>query len=424
MPPTVKVGLSASLTGQFATQGRQALAGLRAWIADLNRSGGLPVADRRRTLPVALRHYDDGSRAEGTIQATRRLLEQDRVDLLFGPYSAGLTQTAAAVAAERGRLLWNQGGASDSVYRPGRRVVGILAPAGQYLAALPALVRRADPAARTFAILRCSTGAFSRQVSGGLEGQALALGFEKTRHCEFPPEAADFSDLIDRVAQQPPDLLLAVGRIRHDLALAALLAQRRRSGVFREGRPGAVAVVAAPIAQFRAALGADAAGFIGPSQWEPPEESADSPAFYPRLRPHRGGGNGLLAAGGPRRRQPAGGLPYGPGLRRRAGGPTLRGGGGNPGRAGAVASRPQAGLYHLLRPVSAGTGKRPAGGPLAAHRPVAAGAQGRPQLPGATAAAAGLPLGRPARPVTAKFWARAFRFPSPPAGEGEGTWPG
>ena len=300
MSAAIKVGISASLSGQFQTQGRQALAGIRAWAEDANRAGGLTVADRPGPLPVSVVCYDDASLADGTRRATRRLILDDRVDLLFGPYSSVLAQAAAAVAAEHNRLLWNHGGASDNIQRTGPgRVVDILTPAGEYLAALPDLVRAAAPGARTFAIVRCAVGAFPRQVSDGMARRAVALGFEQTLHHEFPPDTTDFSHVLDAVAQVKPDLLLAVGRIRHDLAFARQLARRRTAGATAGelgvrgtlGILGAVAVVAAPIRQFRDALGDNAAGFIGPSQWEPGDDLNDELNSEPRkVRDERGAG--------------------------------------------------------------------------------------------------------------------------------------
>ena len=264
MPTSIKAGIAVSLTGQFRNQGRQALAGLQAWAEDVNQAGGLAVAGRR--LPVSVAHYDDASLTDGARQATRQLIIHDRVDLLFGPYSSGLARAAAVVAAEHGRTLWNQGGAAAEIHQPGRRVVGILTPAGQYLAALPGLVRQAAPEAATFAIVRCSAGVFPCQVSDGLEAAALALGFRKTLHLEYPPDKTDFSAMVDEVERVQPDLLLAVGRIRHDLALAGEVARRRPGGRMLL----VAAAVAAPVQEFRDALGDQAEGFIGPSQWEPP----------------------------------------------------------------------------------------------------------------------------------------------------------
>lgn len=267
--PVIKAGISVSLTGQFQTQGRQALAGLQAWADDVNRAGGLRIGPRRR--PVKLVHYDDGSLAGGAETATCRLIEEDRVDLIFGPYSSGLARAAAAVTAERQQVLWNQGGA-DAMYRPGCRVVGILTGAQHYLVTLPRLVRRASSRASTFGIVRCSTGAFPRLVSEGLETEAQVPGFTRVIYRDFPPDQADFSALAEKVIQANPDILLVVGRIRHDIAIARALVNRWKRKP--SSRPRATAVVAAGIDDFRAELGADAEGFIAPSQWEPPAQEA------------------------------------------------------------------------------------------------------------------------------------------------------
>ena len=230
----------------------------------MNQAGGLAAGGP--VSRVELVHYDDASLAERAAAATLKLIREDRVDLLFGPYSSGLARAAAEVAAQEGQLLWNQGGAAEAIYQPGHRVVGILSGAREYLSALPQLLKQADPTAATFAIARCSAGAFPKQVSDGFETAALALGFTRVAHLEFPPEQDRFTDLAHQLAGAHPDLILVVGRIRHDIALARALV----SSWAREGRPKVAAVVAAPIDRFKEELGPDAEGFVGPSQWEAP----------------------------------------------------------------------------------------------------------------------------------------------------------
>lgn len=256
-------GISASLTGQFAVQGRQALAGLSAWTQYVNGQGGLLLDGRRH--PLTLRHYDDASLADRARRNTDRLIRQDGVDLLFGPYSAGLTTAAAEIAEQHGRILWNHGGAGDAVYRRGYRyVIGILTPADRYLAGLPALARASNPDARTLAIARVDAGAFARQVCAGAETEAQSSGFDTILRREYPVGQTDFAGVAAEIAAAAPDVLVAVGRIRHDLALAQALA-----GLRPRPRIGLAAVIATPIADFAAALGPDADGFVGPSQWEP-----------------------------------------------------------------------------------------------------------------------------------------------------------
>ena len=259
---TLKAGIPVSLSGQFQVQGRQALAGLQAWAEDANRAGGVKVGHSDAGRLISIVYYDDASKTAQARQATERLITSDRVDLLFGPYSGVLALASAQVAEGHGRLLWNQGGASDTIYQRGLKwVVGVLTPASRYLAEGLPLIRGADPNADSLAIVRASTGAFPKAVTSTVESQAARLGFKISLLREFEPSINDFSAVLDEVERVRPDLLLGVGRIQNDLLLAGQLARREL------GLKG-VAVVAAPIQQFRDHLGEAADGFVGPSQWE------------------------------------------------------------------------------------------------------------------------------------------------------------
>ena len=297
---SLKVGISVSLSGQFRVQGAQALAGLSAWAGYINQRGGVQVGSDPPPLPVTVVHHDDASASEGARAVTKRLITEDRVDLLFGPYSAALIDAAAEVSEEHGRVLWNQGGASDSVYRRGHRlVVGILTPATEYLAGLLPLVRGADSKASSVVVLRASTGGFPRAVSESVERRAGELGFRVELIREFPASISDFRPILDEVARVQPDLLLCVGRIQNDLLFATQLAQRTQ-------RLKAAAVVAAPNPAVPRHIGNFSGGFHRPQ----PVGTVGQPS--PRLRPACWGSGGLPHS----RRSRRGGLSDGAGLRR------------------------------------------------------------------------------------------------------------
>ena len=258
---TIKVGIPVSLTGQFSLQGMQTLAGIQTWVNGVNDAGGLIVGGAGS--PVELVYQDDESRREKVREITRRLIREDRVNILVGPYSAVLTNAAAEVARDYERLLWNQGGATPLVYqRRNPWVVGILTPADEYLAGLLPAVREVCPGASTLGVLQAATGAFPRDVASGVERSAPELGFHQVLSMEFDAEADDFGYMAQAVREVLPDVLVVAGRFQNDLRIAELLA---------ESAPalGTVAVVAAGVDAFRERLGPKAENFIGPSQWEP-----------------------------------------------------------------------------------------------------------------------------------------------------------
>ena len=260
----LKVGMLASLTGQFSDQGRQALAGASAWVNDANARGGIQVASYGRKLPVELTHYDDRSTAHIARAWTEKLILDDQVDLLLGPYSSSLTLAAMPEAERLQRVLWNHGGASDQVYAQGSRwVVGILTPASGYLHGILDLVKEGDPAAdRTVAIIHSARGSFPAAVASGVESYAEEAGFQVVFTTQYRSPSADFPPILQALQERKPDIILGVGRIEEDILLAKQIV---RSGV----SVNAIALVAAGIGQFREALGDAATGFLGPSQWEP-----------------------------------------------------------------------------------------------------------------------------------------------------------
>jgi branched-chain amino acid transport system substrate-binding protein len=211
---------------------------------------------------VSVIHYDDGSDPDRVRDVTRRLLTEDRVDLLFGPYSSVLSMAAVQVAEQHQRLMWNQGGASDAIYNQGFQwLVGVLTPASEYLAGLLPMVRQADAEAVGLGLLSASPGAFPRNVIAGIKEQAATLGFQARLEEQFSPTVSNFTMLLEEADRSRVDVLVGVGRIANDVLLAQQIAERRPM-------LGAVAVVAGGIDQF-SELGNGAEGFLGPSQWEP-----------------------------------------------------------------------------------------------------------------------------------------------------------
>ena len=281
----ITLGMTASLSGRFSSQGQQALAGVQAWIADTNRTGGLYLPARAKRFPVHLIAYDDASQGERCSALTERLLVTDRVDLLLGPYSSGLARRAAAVAEAHHKVLWNHGGSSDAIFSAGYKwVVGILTPASRYFHGVIDMITHTRPALRRLAIVHSTAGAFPREVASAAEAYGRQQGFASVYLYTYEPGTVDFTPLLKELSKERPHVLLGVGRIEDDMRLATQLVQR-------EFGIDTVGLIAAPLQHFQAVLGDAAHGFLGPSQWEPgvitrPEYGSSTEAVLQSLRRH------------------------------------------------------------------------------------------------------------------------------------------
>ena len=257
------IGMTASLSGRYAEQGTQALAGANAWVEDTNRNGGISLECEGGRVPVRFVFYDDESDPQRCEALTERLITEEDVDIVLGPYSSGLSLIAATVAERYGKVLWNHGGASDSIYQHGfRSVVGILTSASWYFRGIIEMVRNDYPKAESVAIVYSTAGAFPKDVALGAEEYARKMGFDIVHRHPYAPRTQDFLPILRRLKEDRPGLILGVGRIEDDLRFAKQL--HERSVPLQE-----VGLVAASIASFKNSLGSAAESFLGPSQWEP-----------------------------------------------------------------------------------------------------------------------------------------------------------
>ena len=255
----IRVGMTASLSGRYAYPGKQALAGAQAWARWVNRAGGIAMGDAR--FQVELVHYDDESSPQRCRTLTQRLIESDDVSVLLGPYSSGLARSAARVAAEHGRVLWNHGGALGSQAQG--TAVDILSPASTYFHGVIGYALCRMPELRRVAVVHSTAGEFPRQVASGALEHFEGLRLPPPTVITYAVNSAKaIESIIERLRKDPPDLLLGVGRIEDDVELARQLHHARLNIEF-------VALIAAPLACFGEDLGDAAEGILGPSQWEP-----------------------------------------------------------------------------------------------------------------------------------------------------------
>lgn len=95
----IKIGMSMPQTGGLAGGGKPSLLGIEIWRDDVNAKGGL--LGRKVELVV----YDDKSSASETPAIYSKLIDVDKVDLLFAPYATVPTAPLMPMVKQRGLLL-------------------------------------------------------------------------------------------------------------------------------------------------------------------------------------------------------------------------------------------------------------------------------------------------------------------------------
>src|SRR5215510_14409360 len=96
---SIRIGMSMPQTGGLAGGGKPSLLGIEIWRDDINAKGGL--LGRKVELVV----YDDKSSAAESPAIYAKLVDIDKVDLLFAPYASVQTAPILPFVKERGLVL-------------------------------------------------------------------------------------------------------------------------------------------------------------------------------------------------------------------------------------------------------------------------------------------------------------------------------
>jgi branched-chain amino acid transport system substrate-binding protein len=250
----IKLGVTASLSGVYAGPGQEQLEGIRMWVHDINARGAL--LGRK----VELVHYDDESDPDTTRRLYQRLINEDKVDLLIGPYSSDLTLVASEVAEQYEFPMVAAGAASSRIWSRGyRNIFQVDAPAREYM---DLLIKSAkENAGLTRIALIYPDAEFSREVAEGVRAKAAEHGMEIVFDEEYPLDSTDFSDLVRRLRLSAPELVIGATYLNDSIALVREAKRQRLS-------PKAIAFTVGPaLPEFGNALGEDANGIIGVVSW-------------------------------------------------------------------------------------------------------------------------------------------------------------
>ena len=256
----LRVGAVVSETGRYAGEGGNVRRGYILWQDWVNNDyGGLRVGGDRYEVELVM--YDDGSDPDTTADLVVRLIEEDEVDFLLGPYSSTLTERAIEVAEARGMVLVEGNGASESLFRQSyANLFAVLTPAGNY--AQSALEALADAGARSVAIAH-TDAIFPTSVAEGAAHWAEAYGLEVTGIEAYPQDTADVTRILAAFKELDPDVFVGAGYFGD----AVLFVRTAQATGFS---PRALVLTVGPTdPAFADAVGQAAANYlIGPTQWE------------------------------------------------------------------------------------------------------------------------------------------------------------
>jgi len=137
-----------SFTGKYSTNGVHASNGYNLAVKVINESGGVKVGGKSYQLEIV--YYDDESTPARTAQLLERLIKQDGIQFMLGPYSSATTKAAAPVTEKYGIPMVEAEGASRSLFTQGYKYLFcVISTSEQYLASsIPLAAQMAEKEGR------------------------------------------------------------------------------------------------------------------------------------------------------------------------------------------------------------------------------------------------------------------------------------
>jgi len=290
---TLTIGFTVSRTGKLNNDSIAQMRGFELWRDELNAKGG--VAAGGKQYKVNFVSYDDESANARVQQLYTRIINQDKAQFLFSPYSSGLVATAAIVSEQYGRIMLTTGAAEEKTYKLGNKnLFQVYSSADLYLAGAIQAVKELNPKAEVALVYKDDP--FSKAVFQSARKQVTEAGLKTALDEAYSPETTDFGPIINKVISAKADVLLGGGHYPDGATLARQLYDHKAGLKW-------VTLLVAPDSPNFATLGDAAVGVSVPSQWEPqvsfkPDFGPTAAEFTQRFQAKYGIEPGYHAAGG------------------------------------------------------------------------------------------------------------------------------
>ena len=260
----ITLGSAISLTGKYSTNGLHAQNGYDFAIKKINDAGGVKVGDKMYKLKVI--YYDDESTPARGAQLAERLIAQDGVQYMLGPYSSGLTKAIAPVTEKYQIPMVEAEGASRSLFNKGYKYLfAVLSTSEQYLAsAIDLAAGMAEKEGKSPSDVKIAMAfendPFSLDVRAGVADDAAKYGMQIVVDDKLPRDLSDMSATLTKVKALQPDLLVVSG---HSKGAATAVRQIGEMGI----SVPMIAVTHCEAADVTGKFGDTANGLLCSTQW-------------------------------------------------------------------------------------------------------------------------------------------------------------
>ncbi|MCL5406069.1 MAG: ABC transporter substrate-binding protein [Deltaproteobacteria bacterium] len=216
-PKVITIGTLYASSGPFATSSTPQYEGLKFWVSQVNKEGGVFVKAFNKKIPVKLVAYDDQSKTATAGMLYNQLITRDHVDMLAADFGSVLTSVAVPLAKVHKVMLFDQTGTAAKFFTPDNPYVVLcsLPTSGKWPYALADfMIAKKIP---RVAILYASND-FDQSQAVTLHDKLVKAGIKPVYYQAVPTSTSNYSVLIHSIQATKPDAVIEFGFPNNDIA--------------------------------------------------------------------------------------------------------------------------------------------------------------------------------------------------------------
>ena len=269
---TIDLGAAVSLTGKYAANGKNTKNGYEFALKKINDAGGVTIGGK--CYHLAVKYYDDKLTPARAAQLVERLIDQDKIKYILGPYGSPVTKAILPVIEKYKTPLVQGEAASRSLFTQGYKYqFGIIATSEKYLTPVvdlaADLAKKAgkDPSKVKIAMIY-QDDAFSLDVRQGVVDAMKKYKMKAAIDDRMPADLNDITGFLTKVKALKPDVLVVSG---HEKGAATAA---RQMGELQIQVP-LVGLTHCESAKVTQDFSKVAEGFVCPTQWDETMKAGD-----------------------------------------------------------------------------------------------------------------------------------------------------
>ncbi len=264
----IKIGASVALTGSLARFGNMVKNGYEIWMEKVNAAGGINVAGTKKKVEIV--YYDDQSDNQTSAKLTEKLITEDKVQFLLGPFGSGPTFATTAIAEKYNLITMATLANAGNIYQRGfQNVYAVLPPGTKIFYNFIDMIAAQVPTPTKVAII-APNDSFPLAVAKGASEYAKSKGLQVVYYEEYPKGVKDLSSTILKIKNSGAEVLMGSGYMEEAILTVRQLKEQKV-------QLKAIGFTTGPeLVDFRKALGADADYIYGVSWWMPQMKYSDS----------------------------------------------------------------------------------------------------------------------------------------------------